>query len=138
VRRRATRPSDAASYVWTFSSSQVAAGLVLAYRRADPVNPIDTSSGQANPSSTAIVAPSVQVASSGSMLVSLVGVAANAGITPPAGMAERAEVAGGRSEKITVEASDAGVGAGATGTRTSTASRAGLSVGQLVVLRTAP
>jgi chitodextrinase len=127
--------SDPASYTWTFSSAQISVGLVLAYRGVDSANPIDASSGQANASSTSVAAPSVQVAASGSMLVDFAGLAANASVSPPTGMAERVEAAGGRSTKIIGEASDAPVSAGATGTKTAAASRAGPSIGQLVVLR---
>jgi fibronectin type 3 domain-containing protein len=130
--------TDPASFTWTLSSSQVAVGLMLAYAGVDSANPIDASNGQANASSTSAVAPSVTVSTAGSMLVMLVGLAGNGSVTPPSGMTERAEAAAGRSAKITGEASDATVGAGTTGTRTATASRAGANVGQLVALRKAP
>jgi hypothetical protein len=130
--------SEPASYTWTFSSSQLVIGLMLAYTGVDPANPVDASSGQANASSTSVVAPSVNASAAGSMLVMLVGLASNGSVTPPTGMTERAEAAAGRSNKVTGEASDATVGTGATGPRTATATRAGVNVGQLVVLRKAP
>ena len=84
-------------------------------------------------------APSVDVAVAGSRLVSLVGVAGTATVSPPAGMTERAEIAGGTGSTKTVsEASDASVGAGATGDKTATASRAAPAVAQLIVLRPMP
>jgi len=111
---------------------------MLAYSGVDPANPVDASSGQANGSSTAIVAPSVTVSAAGSMLVMLAGVAGNATVAPPTGMSERAEALAGRASKVAGEASDASTGGGSTGPRTATASRAGANIGELVVLRKAP
>jgi hypothetical protein len=69
-------------------------------------------------------APSVDVASAGSRLVSLVGVAGNVTVSPPGGMTGRAELVGGTgSTKTVTEASDAAVGPGASGVKTATASR---------------
>jgi hypothetical protein len=130
--------SDPASFTWAFSSSQLAVGSMLAYSGVDPANPVDASNGQANASSTSIVAPSVDASAAGSMLVMLAGVASNGSVTPPTGMTERVEASAGRSDKVTGEASDASVGAGSTGPRTATASRAGANIGQLIVLRKAP
>jgi hypothetical protein len=67
----------------------------MGYSGVDPTNPIDASSGQANASSTSVVAPSVDVSGSGAVLVSLVGVAANGSVTPPASMTERVDVSVG-------------------------------------------
>src|SRR5215211_1234746 len=131
--------SEPSSYVWTFSAAQVASAVVLAYSGVDNAAPVGASSGQANASTTSITAPSVDVPSAGSRLVSLAGIRVNATITPPAGMTERAEVAGGSGgTKNVSEASDAAVDVGSTGSRTSVASRAGVNIGQLVVLRRAP
>ena len=127
------------SYSWTFTSAQTAAGVIAAYSGVDTSTPIDTSSGRTSSSGTAISAPSVDVAVAGSRLVSLVGVAGTATVSPPAGMTERAEIAGGTGSTKTVsEASDASVGAGATGDKTATASRAAPAVAQLIVLRPMP
>jgi len=131
--------SEPSSYVWTFSAAQVASAVVLAYSGVDNAAPVGASSGQANASTTSITAPSVDVPSAGSRLVSLAGIRVNATVTPPAGMTERAEVAGGSGgTKNVSEASDAAVDVGSTGSRTSVASRAGVNIGQLVVLRRAP
>ncbi|MFL6005040.1 MAG: LamG-like jellyroll fold domain-containing protein [Gaiellaceae bacterium] len=130
---------EPASYNWTFSSAQVAAGVIVAYSGVDTLTPIDTSSGQASPSGTAIAAPSVTVGAAGSQLVSLVGAAANVTISPPSGMTERSELAGGTGSTKTVsEASDVRAGPGPTGTKSATASRSAPAVAQLVVLRAAP
>jgi hypothetical protein len=63
----------------------------------------------------------------------------NVTITPPTGMAERAEVAAGTGTTKTVgEASDAKqASVGASGNKTATASRSAPAVAQLVVLRPA-
>jgi len=136
---RVVGSSEPTSYAWTFSTTQVGSGVVLAYSGVDNAAPVAGSSGQANASSASITAPSVDVPSAASRLVSLVGIRVNATITPPAGMTERGEIAAGTGgSKNVSEASDAAVGAGATGSRTSVASRAGVSVGQLVVLRRSP
>ncbi len=130
---------EAASYSWTFTSAQNAAGVMAAYSGVDATAPIDASSGQTSASGTAVAAPSVQVTSAGSRLVSLVGVAGNVTVSPPTGMTERGEVAGGAGATKTVsEASDAPIGAGATGAKTATASRSAPAVAQLVVLRPSP
>jgi len=112
---------------------------MAAYSGVDATAPIDASSGQTSASGTAIAAPSVQVTSDGSRLVSLVGVAGNVTVSPPTGMTERGEVTGGAGATRTVsEASDVPIGAGATDAKTATASRSAPAVAQLVVLRASP
>jgi hypothetical protein len=132
--------NDPGSYTWILSTAQIAEGVIAAYSGVDGTNPIDTSSGRVSSSGTAITAPSVQVAAANSMLVSLVGAAANVTISPPTGMTERAEVAGGTGTTKTVgEASDSKqTTAGQSGDKTATASRSAPAIAQLVVLRPAP
>jgi chitodextrinase len=130
---------EGSSYSWTLGSAQSAAGVIAAYSGADVSNPIDTASGQVSASGTAVTAPSVLVAASGSQLVALVGAAGNVSVSTPNGMTERAEISGGTGTTKTVsEASDAQAAAGATGTRTATLSRSAPAVAQLVVLRPSP
>jgi fibronectin type 3 domain-containing protein len=131
--------SEPASYTWTFSSPVAAIGNILAYSGVDPSAPVDTFGGQVNASATLLVAPSVTTTVAGDRLVALFGVEAGMSITPPTGMAERAEgaVSVGKS-KVTSEAADeSGGAAGITGNRTAQSSSAAKSIGHLVALRPA-
>jgi hypothetical protein len=125
---------EPASYTWTFSRASLASGVLLSYGGAKGVLPV--SAGQANPSATTITAPSVTPASPGSMLIALFGSASNAAVTPPAGMTERGEVAATSGKlKVASEAADQVLpGTDPTGTRTATASKSAISIGQLVIL----
>jgi hypothetical protein len=106
----------------------------------DTSNPVDASSGAANPHSTAITAPSLTAAGPDEMLVGLYGGKGPVTITPPAGMTERAELSLGLSgEKVSNEAVDILLsGGGPTGNRIAAANAAAYSIGQLVALRPAP
>ena len=127
-----------ASYTWSFSVSSAASGVVLAYSGVDQAQPVEASSSQANASGVAIAAPSVNV-SAGSMLIGFFGTATNATFTPPTGMTERGDVAASGATKVASEAADLRfAAAGSSGIRTATATRAAASIGQLVVLRSAP
>jgi hypothetical protein len=70
------------------------------------------------------------------MLIALFGSASNAAVTPPAGMTERGEVAATSGKlKVASEAADQVLpGTDPTGTRTATASKSAISIGQLVIL----
>jgi large repetitive protein len=130
-------PNEPASYTWTFSTASAAAGVLAAYSGVDGSTPIVTSDGQPNPSGTAISTPTV-AAPAGAMIVGFFGTATNATFTAPTGMTERGDVAvTSGTVKVAAEATDAIVTAATTGSRTATASKAAVSVGQLVVLRPA-
>jgi Domain of unknown function (DUF1929)/Bacterial Ig domain/Kelch motif len=130
--------TEPASYMWTFSVSKPAAGGISAFAGVDTASPVNASGGQANLSAAAVTAPSVTTTAANTMLVALYGYAPLAGLTPPAGMTERWEIgsAPGTTNPVVSEAATAlQAAAGATGTRTATASKAVNSVGQLVALR---
>jgi hypothetical protein len=77
--------SEPASYTFTLSSAQSAAGGILAYTGVDPANPIDATGGQANAASTSITAPSITTTGTNRMLVGLFATAALTSETAPAG-----------------------------------------------------
>ncbi|MFY9588106.1 MAG: LamG-like jellyroll fold domain-containing protein [Actinomycetota bacterium] len=129
--------SDPGPYVWTFSSAQTAAGTILAYGGVDTTAPI--LAHNAGTSATTTITSQEVTATTGSVLVSLVGVSTNAAITPPAGQTERAEVIGGSgSLRVVSEASDSVQLGGPTGDKSATGSKAGAGVHQLLLLKPAP
>ncbi len=130
---------DPASWTWTFSAGRLAAGAIHAYGGVAATNPIDTSSGIANASSTSLTATGVTTTTADDRLVAFYSMTTSATITPPAGMTERGEQLGSAPGRSTVlEGSDAALGAaGPTGARVATASTAQTSIGQLIALRPA-
>jgi hypothetical protein len=136
-----TAAAEPASYAWTFSTSQIAAGAIAAYSGVDTASPVDTSAGQANASSTALTAPSVNPTGTGDMLIGLFATAVPTQIAPAGSMTERAEAgtpSGGKGLKITVELSDQLLAtSAATGTRVATAGSAAVNIGTAIALRPA-
>jgi N,N-dimethylformamidase beta subunit-like, C-terminal len=132
----AAAPAEPASYTWSFSNANDAAGGILGYVGAASAAPVDASNGQGNSSSAAITAPSITTpAGHGSdLLVGLFAIANSSSIAVPAGTAGRwsFRAAGGG---IGVAASDLQLGsAGATGSQTATAATAAANVGALIAL----
>lgn len=130
--------SEPAGYTWSFTSGR-ASGGIAAFREVNSVTPIDVAGGQANASSTNIVAPSVTTTFANTMLVGLFGLARADAISPPAGMTEAYDRAsGGGPNGATSEAAYAAQAAiGATGTRTAVGGAAAVTIGHLVALRPA-
>ena len=128
---------DPTTYGWSFGAASTAGGIMLAYGGVDSTAPIDAAGGRVNPASAQIATPSVTTSVAGAQLIALHGHAADAPITPPAGMTERAErVIGGAGAKATVEAADeTRVSVGVTGLRIATSSKVALSIGHVIVLR---
>ncbi|HVD62815.1 MAG TPA: Ig-like domain-containing protein, partial [Lapillicoccus sp.] len=129
--------SEPASYTFTLSNAQSAAGGILAYTGVDPANPIDASGGQANVASTSITAPSITTTGTNRLLVGLFATAALTTETAPAGMTERydQQVPSTNTYKVTTAADDQLLAsAGATGTRVALAAASGINIGQLVAL----
>src|SRR6185437_10544753 len=56
-----TGASEQASYTWTFSAGNDAAGGMVAYSGVNTASPIDVNGGQGNAASTSVTAPSVTV-----------------------------------------------------------------------------
>jgi methionine-rich copper-binding protein CopC len=133
--------SEPASYTFTLSSAQSAAGGVVAYTGVNATTPVDVHGGQLNASSTAITAPSITTTGANRMIVGFFGAPVLTSMTPPGGMTERYDqtVPTTNTYKVTSGAADQAVAAaGATGTRVATAVNASANIGQLVALNPAP
>jgi hypothetical protein len=129
---------DPTSYRWTFSTSQVAAGAILAYRGVDVNAPVEIHDAFTAANSKQITAPSVTSVYQGGLVLGLFGIAQQGTVTPPTAMFERAEIAAAGKTKIVCEIADAILqAAGPTGARTASASKAGANIGQIIVLRPA-
>ena len=127
--------TEPASYTWTLSSSQSAAGGIIAYGGVRTVTPVDAAGGQANASSVSVTAPSIVTSSPGAQLVGFFGTGAATTFTAPSGMVERGEVASIGTYKVTLEGADASrSSAGATGQAVAIAANGAANVGQLVAL----
>ena len=132
--------SEPASYTWTFNSSvsSVVAGIA-AYSGIDPTNPIDTSGGQANASSSSITAPSINPTVTDTYLVGAFGdgnAPAPTGWTVPASMTDRFHLTVSSPSMVGVEfADEAHPTTAATGTRVVTTPASAANIGQLVALR---
>jgi hypothetical protein len=126
---------EPASYTWTISASQSAAGGIIAYGGVRTVSPVDVAGGQANASSTSVTAPSITTSKPGEQLVGFFGVGTATTFTAPAGMAERGDIASAGTYRLTLEGADATrSAAGSTGTAVAKAVNAAASIGQLVAL----
>jgi len=139
---RAVDGTEAASFAWTFSSTGLASGAIVAYAGVDvlntPVRPVDTADGSATTSSTAsIVTPSITTSVEGDLLIGAFGSATNPTFDPPSGMIEQGEIAASSGKtRVATEVTDQVLGAaGPTGSRTATASKSAVVVGQLIALR---
>jgi len=136
---RVARANPPASYTWTLSSVQSAAGGISAYSGVDTASPIMTSGGQISStnSTTSIVAPSITTTADGAMILGFFGVANNTSVTPPGGMSERYDVVSnaGRYPVVAEGADVLQAVAGATGVKTAVSGTTGWNVGQLVALR---
>lgn len=127
--------SEPASYTWSWSG--------VCFNRVDystwsGVDSIDVTNGQGNSSSTSVAAPSVTTTVNDCQLLFFGSIRDDRTFTPPSGMSEQYDVqfgTGPNSGLITTTLADETLGsAGATGTRTATASGADVNIGQLVAL----
>jgi len=132
VYARAVSGGEAAGYTWTFSASERAAGMIVAYRG---VSAVGASGANVNAGGSAsIVAPSVTPGSAGTTLVSFFSVRDSGSIASPASMLERADLGSGGSSGVRVAVADEYRSVGtATGTRTATAANEE-NIGQSVIL----
>jgi hypothetical protein len=133
-------PGEPLVYRWDFPAKLAASATIVAYSGADTTTPaLDASDGLVNASSTSITAPSLMASAADEILVGFFSTAAGTQIAPDAAMVERAEERANGKKKNTLEAADQVLGAaGATGTRTATASAAAVNIGQVVILKPAP
>ncbi len=131
--------SEPLSYTFRLSNSTNAAvGALLAYRGVSATIPIDAHGGQADTSQDpSIVAPSIRTNRANTRLLFLGHISGNKTFTPPSGMAERYDLTTSVAQyPISGEGADQAVAnAGATGSRTATASGNGTGIGQLIAIR---
>ena len=140
VYTRVASSTDSTAWTWNFSASVPAAGGILDYAGVNTANPIDVHGGLTTTTvTTTITAPSITTTVDGDEIVGLFDIGGGNSITPPAGMTGRGQaVSSAGSLHVTWEGSDSlQTGAGATGTRTATATVAHPNVGQLIALRPA-
>ena len=120
--------SEPASFTWTFSDSAGSVGGIQSFSGIDTANPLDVEAGQntGSPGSADLEAPAVTTQFPYDMLVTSHALSSSATLAPPSGMTEAFDVASAVSPSDDGE-SIAGnyqlqAAAGATGTRTTTAS----------------
>jgi hypothetical protein len=137
VRVAGTNPP--ASYTWTLSGVQSAAGGISAYVGVDTAAPVMAHNGLISSSNTSksIVAPSITTTADGAMILGFFGVAKNTSVTPPGGMSERFDVASkaGAQSVASSSADLTQAAAGPTGSKTAVSALRGWNIGQLVALR---
>ena len=118
--------SEPSSYTWTISANTGAVGGILTFTGVNTSTPIDVENGQNTANGLTHATPSVTTTVAKTMLVTSHSVHIGGHLTPPVGMTEAVDVASvavpqtiGISLEINyvIEAS-----AGATGTKTATAS----------------
>ncbi len=130
----ATEPGN---YRWNFNTAQEASGGIVAYSGVNPTSPVDATSGQANPATITVTAPSLTTNVANDELLFLAAVSTATTVSPPPGMVQRWGTA---STSLTASALDdqSLSAAGVTGSRVGTSGSAGsTNIGQLVALRPA-
>ena len=131
-------PAEPASYTWTFNAGNNAAGAIADYIGVSNATPVDVSGGQANTSSTSIVAPSITIAAADNadQLLNLYTVANVTGFVLPSGTnPEYGYIPGG----ISIGMSDLPLFAsGSTASETATAYVAAANLGAEVALLPGP
>ncbi len=138
VYRRTATAAEPAYYTFTHTSAVAnLSGGIVAYRGVSTVTPVDTFANQANASGTNVVAPTVTTTTGCARLVSLFSSFSASSMTPPGTMTERFDVVTSEPAwDINVTAADEVRNLpGATGTRTATATVAGVNIGASVALR---
>ena len=127
--------SEASSYTWSLSSAQTIGGSVLAYSGIDSAAPIEATSGSKADRSKLITGPSVDLTTSGSLVVGFFGIATRTSITPPSSMSARVADSTARGRGITWEVADITFSStGSTGDQVATADKQASNAGQLVAL----
>lgn len=130
--------SESTSWTWSLSRAEGATVVVAAYSGVSTSNPVDAVGGQVNLASSSITAPSVSTSVAGAQLVGLFGIARSTDVVPPSTMTELGQATASATYLVTGQVSDEARGAaGATGTRTATASGASDNIAHLVALRPA-
>ena len=119
--------SEPATYNWTFSSSNGSAGGILSFSGVNTTTPVDVQNGVNTASSLSHSAPSITTTAANEILVTAYAFASTATWTPASGMTEAVDdnawVSGTGSTGISIAIDyTLRATAGATGTRTATAS----------------
>lgn len=125
--------ADPATVRFVFLTPASAIGTIAAYRGSAGVP--TRFAGQANPSSSSIVAPSVTAAATGSVQVGFFGIDTGAAIEAPAEMAGKfSDLLSGLPLALAYAVADAVVDGGSLPQRTATASEPATNIGQVVIL----
>ncbi|MGH8753614.1 MAG: DUF6701 domain-containing protein [Burkholderiales bacterium] len=122
---RLTVASEPLFYSWTLSGASFAVGGIQMFSNVHTTTPIDVENGVATASSTSHATPSVTTTVANTMLVTSHAFASSATWSEPSGMSEEFDVQGGVSGAtgLSIEGNREFIAAaGATGTRTATAS----------------
>ena len=124
--------AEPASYNWTFSAGNTgAAGGIMAFSGADPV--LETDSGVNTASGTASATNGVTTALANTMIITSHGIGSASTWTPPTGMAETVDATGGSAAlEMNYVLQSA---AGASGTKTATATVVGTGNAHILALR---
>lgn len=135
--------AEPASYTFGLAGdADLANAMIVAYSGVDNTDPVDVSAGtaQALTSGTSIVAPSVTSTRDSGRAVAILGIGLGSPVTlsTPSGTTKRADVTGSSIAASAILVDYAHAPAGATGTKTSTASQSDTErVGQHLVLKIA-
>ncbi len=140
---RVAGASEPASYTWSIPDFRRITGGISTYSGVDTAHPVDAHNGATDAvGSTSIVAPSITTTTAGAMILHLAAINAEGTIAPPGGSTERWENHAFRVDStrdaLAASADMVQADAGATGSRTATASQSGRNIGVLLALRPAP
>lgn len=137
VYRKVAGGSEPASYAWTFASSRSLSAGILAFTGVDNTTPIDVENGQTTASNTTHATPTITTTQANDLLVAFFAIPQSATWTPPTGMTEQVDVPEtNRGNSLEID-TVAQASAGATGTKTATASTNDVGVTELLSLRPA-
>lgn len=127
--------SEPSNYTWSFTGGNDAAAGIADYAGVNTSSPVAAQGGEANPSSTSVVAPSISIPANGStyLLLGFFGLAAGAPINPPSSMAMRWSFSA-TGYGIGIGMGDAATTGGATGNEVGTAPRSASNTGALIAL----
>lgn len=141
---RAASSSEPAQYGFTITSGKydTAVGAITVYGGLDSNDPVDAVGSDAT-TGTSVVAPSVTTSQAGGTVISFFAVRDDGSITPPNETTERWDVAtaagvGAVGEVVAAAADTIAADAGATASRTATATSSDGSVAHSLALRPAP
>lgn len=142
VYRKTAGSGESGPYVFTFSSSQKASGVISSYSGVDISAPVDVHSSQVNASSTTMTSPAVTTTVANTWVIAAFSTATGTAVTPGSSMTERGEASstgGGAGTRTTSQLQDiTQAGTGTTGTKTATAGGAGENIGHTIALTPLP